>query len=47
MVSLDAEPTPKKPINYEEESAISSVGNSPPVDGRFSVLSKMEKMLKT
>ena len=47
MVVIDAQPTPNKFTTNEEESAMSSVGNSPPIDGRFSVLSKMEKMLKT
>ena len=47
MVVIDAQPTPIKHTTNEEESAMSSVGNSPPIDGRFSVLSKMEKMLKT
>ena len=47
MVVIDGQPTPNKYTTNEEESAMSSVGNSPPVDGRFSVLSKMEKMLKT
>ena len=47
MVILDAEPTPLKIGNDDQESVLSSVGNSPPVDGRFSVLSNMEKMLKT
>ena len=47
MVVIDAQPTPNKYTTNEEESAMSSVGNSPPIDGRFSVLSKMEKMLKT